>query len=181
MIISKTSMRRLVTAKQMYYHGLNISYSYSNFNSILAILNFDFAVETLIKAILQDKQVSLNPKNPKKFHELLDDLKSHYDNKGILDELHSLHLLRNTIQHNASIPSNHDVIRHRSNIQFFFEDICKKIYDLKLEDISQNFLIDSEVEKMVFLEIEKAVSEGRNKDAHNYCKKIKISFKPIEK
>ncbi|MGA9745099.1 MAG: hypothetical protein WBQ16_10830, partial [Nitrososphaeraceae archaeon] len=78
---SSISMHRLAIAKDMYIHGVGESAKPSSISSILAILNFDYTAETLIKAVLLDKNVQLEKNNGdyKTFHTLISELKPFYN------------------------------------------------------------------------------------------------------
>ena len=160
---SSISMHRLAIAKDMYIHGVGESAKPSSVSSILAVLNFDYTAETLIKAVLLDKNVQLEKNNGdyKTFHTLISELKPFYNKAAILNEITALHKTRNDIQHNAITPSLQDVNRHKLNVRQFFDEICSSVYKNKItfESISLSYLVDSKIERIILDEMETALSK----------------------
>lgn len=156
-------MHRLAIAKDMYIHGVGESAKPSSVSSILAVLNFDYAAETLIKAVLLDKNVQLEKSNGdyKTFPTLVNELKTFYNKASVLTEITALHKTRNDIQHNALTPSLQDVTRHKLNLRQFFDEICSSVYKNKItfESISLSYLVDSQIEKIILDEMEAALSK----------------------
>ena len=121
-------------------------------DSILAILNFDFAGETILKAVLLNSGGSIEKKSGgfKNFAELIQDCKTTEFPNIYTEELNNLHKLRNSVQHHCNIPSNQEVLRHNNTIKLFFnkEEICQKAYknSVSYESISLALFIESESE-----------------------------------
>ena len=109
--LSVTSGRRFAIAKELYINGVFHSMRKSVSDSILAILNFDFSTETIVKAVLVDCGVGITRKNGsyKFYGELIVDFKNKYPKIKYIDEIESLHKIRNDVQHNTNIPSAQDV------------------------------------------------------------------------
>lgn len=158
---SQTSLRRLAIAKEMYLQGLRNAEMETSVNSILAILNFDYSLETFLKATLLDKNFPITHKTGryKMFDDLITDFKSIYSNNNIISEIENLHKLRNDVQHNVVIPSIAEVNRHKSTVRLFIDDVCTTIYQnsITFESISLSFLVDSQVEKIILNEMENAL------------------------
>lgn len=156
-------MHRLAIAKDMYIHGTGESTKPSTVSSILAVLNFDYAAETLIKAVLLDKDFHLEKNNGeyKTFHTLINELKTYYNNASVLNEITALHKTRNDIQHNALTPSLQDVTRYKLYLRQFFDEICSNVYKNKITfgSISLSYLVDSQIEKIILDEMETALSK----------------------
>lgn len=163
MRLTDTSKRRLTIAKELYTHGYVHSKSRAPSDSILSILNFDYCNETIVKAVLLDKQMSLTEKRyPKSFDKLIDELKALYPNIGFLSEVISLHKLRNDVQHLAVVPSIEEVERHRVTSRSFFDEVCREVYeeDVTFSKVSLAFFVRSEGEIMVLSEMERAFQEN---------------------
>jgi len=158
----------------MYIHGAEEARKHSSVSRILAVLNFDYVAETLIKAVLLDKNVKLekNAGDYKTFPNLINDLRMYYNNASVINEIIALHKARNDIQHNASIPSDQDINRHRLNIRLFFDDICKNIYQSKVtfDSISLAYLVDSKNEIIILTEMETALQKENFADSIMYAK-----------
>jgi biotin operon repressor len=166
--------RRIAIAKQTYLHGINQSEKQSNIAAILSILNFDYSVKTLLKAVLLHKDFKLEHKSGqyRNFNELLSDLKTFYDNSAVIKEIELLHKLRNDIQHNAVTPSSEEVQRHKFSAKLFFDDICSSVYNnsITFDAVSQAFFIDSKNERIILEEMEIALSQNRFGDALHYAR-----------
>jgi hypothetical protein len=167
-------MHRLAIAKDMYIHGVGESAKPSSVSFILAILNFDYAAETLIKAVLLDKNVQLEKNNGdyKTFHTLIIELKPFYNKAAVLNEITALHKTRNDIQHNAITPSLQDVTRHKLNVRQFFDEICTSVYKNKItfESISLTYLVDSKIERIILDEMETSLSKEDYVQCIRYAK-----------
>jgi len=179
--LSSLSSRRLTIAKELYLHGHFHSIKKSLSDVILAILNFDFCAETIIKAVLFDANVKLTRPSGrgggfKTFDELISDLRSLHPNLKFLDEVSALHKLRNDVQHQSVIPSEHEVSRHEINVRLFFEEVCKDVYDgaLSFDHISLTLFIRSEIGKFVLAEMEKAFQNSKYSDSVYYAKQALI-------
>ena len=173
----KNTLRRLAIAKEMYLQGTRNSEGKTSVNSILAVLNFDYSVETIIKTVLLDNNIPLTistkkPNQFKRFDMLILDLQKFYTNNLIISEINNLHKLRNEVQHNTSIPSPQDINRHELNVRSFFDDICKNVYNtITFETISLAFLVDSIVEKTILKSMEQMLDQKNYDDALFYARK----------
>ena len=172
--LSVTSGRRFAIAKELYINGVFHSMRKSVSDSILAILNFDFSTETIVKAVLVDCGVGITRKNGsyKFYGELIVDFKNKYPKIKYIDEIESLHKIRNDVQHNTNIPSAQDVSRHKITVKLFFDEICKNVYNnsISYDDISLALFIKSENEKKIIKEMEKAYQKGDFSNCVYYCK-----------
>lgn len=172
---SSASKRRLTIAKELFAHGFSHSRRNSPSDAILAILDFDYCVETLLKTVLIDNNISLrNRRSPKSFDDLIQDVTNIYPQVGYVSEVLSLHKLRNDVQHHCLIPSKQEVERHVITARTFFDEICSKPYDshISYSDISLGLFITSEIEKIILKELEKAFDEQRHSDSAFYAKQV---------
>jgi HEPN domain-containing protein len=165
----------LAIAKELYLHGLFHSKRDSPSDRVLSILNFDYCAETIVKAVLLDLGISLEERRgiPKTFPRLIQDLRQHYGNLRFVDEVDSLHNLRNNVQHNADIPSAENVTRHNTTVRAFFDEICSQVYSgqISFDRISLAPFVTSQIEKEYMLkEMEKAFQDSRFSDAFYYAK-----------
>lgn len=97
---------------------------------MLSIMNFDFTITSIIITCCIDKKQNTknNKGNMKHWIELLDAFKTFYTNANMITDLEGLHILRNSIQHGDTIPSNFDVSRNEKLVKDFFDDICNNVY-----------------------------------------------------
>jgi hypothetical protein len=109
--LSEPSGRRFTIAKELYLHGYSHSMRRSVSDSVVSILNFDFCAETIIKTVLLDCGVRIERQKGgyKTYDELISDLRLKFPNLGYIDEVVSLHKLRNDVQHQSNIPSEQEV------------------------------------------------------------------------
>lgn len=145
---------------------------------ILSILNFDFCAETIVKTVLIDHDVRIERQRGsfKTFEELISDLKHSFPSLKYIDEVVSLHKLRNDVQHHGNIPSEQEVSRHKTTIRLFFDEVCQKIYEsaISYDDISLALFIKSENEKIILGEMEKSYQKGSYGDSIYYDKQAAI-------
>jgi len=145
---------------------------------ILSILNFDFCAETIIKTVLIDCGIGIERKKSgfKSFDELISDLKMKFPNLGYVDEVASLHKLRNNVQHESGIPSVQEVSRHKTTTRLFIDEVCQKVYDntISYDKISLALFIQSENEKVILGEMEKAFVKGDYSDSIYYGKQAAL-------
>jgi hypothetical protein len=80
---------------------------------------------------------------------------------AIIEQIKALHDLRNNVQHQAVIPSLDEVIKHRNTVSLFIDDICNTFYNnsITFDSISLNYLVDTQIERIILDEMEKAISE----------------------
>jgi hypothetical protein len=145
---------------------------------LLSILNFDFCAETIVKTVLVDRGVRIERQRGsfKTFEELISDLNSSFPTLKYVDEVVSLHKLRNDVQHQGNIPSEQEVSRHKTTIRLFFDEVCQKVYDsaISYDGISLALFIESESEKIILGEMEKSYQNGSYNDSIYYGKQAAI-------
>lgn len=96
---SSPSISRLALAKEMYIIGLHNAQKNASTSRMLAILNFDFSITTIIVACCIDNNQNPKQKNgrAKRWDELIQSFQIFY-NKPTAD-INDLHDLRNSVQH----------------------------------------------------------------------------------
>jgi hypothetical protein len=156
--ISNNSIDRLSLAKEMFSIGKILAEKNTKTGLMLSIMNFDFAVTSIIITCCIEN--GLNTKNErgkvKEWKELLDAFKKIYVDISMVADLEALHMLRNSIQHGDTIPSNIDIERFEKVVKSFFDDICKTVYSRQItyDKISMAKLMKSyhEMELMEYIE-----------------------------
>jgi len=176
--LSVLSGRRLTIAKELYLHGYFHSMRRSISDLILSILNFDFCAETIVKTVLVDLGVKIDRQKGgfKTFEELISDLRRNFPSLNYVEEVVSLHKLRNDVQHHGNIPSEQEVSRHKTTVRLIFDEVCQKVYNsaTSYDDISLALFIKSENEKIILKEMEKAFQNSSYSDSIYYCKQAAI-------
>jgi hypothetical protein len=153
----------MTLAKQMFILGQLEGTKNTKVDRILAILNFDFCVVTLIaSACISSKE---NPKQKngkaKRWDELLSTLSRFYKNEIMISDLDSLHDLRNAVQHGDTIPSEWDVERFAKLVRSFFDDICNEIYQqsITFDNVSIAQIVKSPHERTLLTHMEEQISK----------------------
>lgn len=130
--------RRLVVLKQVYETALSQSAIGNTSMRMLATINFDFAIETLLKLAL----TSLLPQRstPREFKPLMGEVDKALRDSGARglahkDEILRMHELRNNVQHHAEYPSVEQVSRIRLHCDLFIHDTTRMVWDLDFDDI----------------------------------------------
>jgi len=176
--LSAPSGRMLSIAKEIYIRGYFHSIKKSVSDSILSILNFDYAAETILNAVLLDKSIPIERKTGgyRPFDELMQEFKNAFPQINYVTEIISLHKLRNDVQYHCNIPSENEVSRHNTTIRLFFDEICQKVYanSISYSDISLALFIDSENEKSILKAMEEAYQRKDYADSIHYCKRAAV-------
>lgn len=174
--IPNITHHRFAIAKEMYLQGASYVNKESRVGLISAILNFDYAVETVLKAVALENDLGFYPKSRrfKDFPELVDEICNLKPlSKAIINQINALHSLRNNVQHHAVIPSSDEVNKHQHTTRLFIDEICTAFYNntITFDSISLSFLVDNLVERIILDEMEKAIAEERYTDGINYARK----------
>lgn len=162
MIMKKrqTEIRRLVLAKKLYLHGCSHASNKDEISRMLAIHNFDNAVEMILKCIAIKKSVSSNQKYFY-FEELLNKIKD----LPFKEQIRNLHSLRNGIQHGGDIPDPDSVIKYKGYVEDFFRKIAEDEFNVPYNELYLSELIQNKIlkEKM------KKAEEQLGKDEFRKC------------
>lgn len=157
--ISKLPVDKLALAKEMYILGCYNGSKDTRTNRMLAILNFDFSVVTIIitSCIYKNVEVKSKQGRSKKWDELISGFKTFYNNTPMISDLKSLHEVRNMIQHGGSVPSEFDIKNYQQKIREFFDDVCKSVYEDKLnyDTISIASVLKSDNERLLLQRVER--------------------------
>lgn len=136
---------RLAFAKYLIQKG-NQEAQHSEPLSSVAILNYHDALELAFDLILEDKEI-----NSKKlsFMEYFDKTNEWLKNNGkteigLRPSLEKLKNLRVNIKHKGLFPSKMDIQESEFTVKALFEELCKNVYDLNVDDISLINLIENE-------------------------------------
>lgn len=142
-----STIDKLALAKEMYFLGMYHGAKDTRVDRMQSILNFDFSVATTIITICGDNGLEVKNRigKSKNWKEILDLLGSIYPNTSMMQELDSLHDVRNLIQHGGKIPSEYDVKNYEKLVKDFIQDVCFTIYgnQLTFETISIARLLKS--------------------------------------
>ena len=157
--IDSITRKKLILVKQLYQQAVVQSSSkHSMVSRILSVIEFDLAVETVLKAIVGSLDTTKKPAED--FNALVqqtESLLNSADLPQIPDKarIRHVHSLRNAAQHNASYPNESEVNDSRTYIKDFLHQIIADVWDISFEKISltdivqhdqvKNYLVDAEI------------------------------------
>lgn len=164
--IKTVTLQRLAIGKLVFLEGSRHVKKNSIIDPILTILQFDYCVETMIRAVLDDRGQRVRTKKGGfvVFEELMQELNALEPtlDSSLINQLESLHTQRNMTQHQARQPGTPDTIHYHVIVPIALDHILTKIYGnlITFESISLRSLIDSQLEKTVMADIEKTFASG---------------------
>lgn len=167
--VDKTTLKKLFLVKRVYQQAeIDTSISVSSHRRLLAIVGFDWSIETVLKAILSQLNPTVYLQNinfaklisaaNKALEESNLDL-PHQANIGIVREL------RNSAQHTASIPSVNDLNDCRTYTRDFLRKIYIVVWNEDFDRFSLASAIDCEEIRIKLQEAETALAEKRFNNA----------------
>ena len=160
----------MVLAKSLYFHGCTHAFLKDNVSRMLAIHNFDNAIEIVLKCVATKR--SIKPKRQYfNFEELLEKI----DDLPLKEQMRGLHGLRNTVQHQGDIPSMESVIKYKSYAEDFFKEVCGKIFNVPYEELFLSELIENVKLRKQVLKAEEALGTGEFKLCIKLCDDALIS------
>lgn len=152
--LDRITHKKLVLVKQIYQRAVvDAAGSLSTTNRILTVIEFDLAIETVLKTIIGALESTKPPE--RHFPELIKQANSllKQANLGTVpDEVHIRHIhdIRNNAQHQAIYPNETDVSDCRTYTRDFLNTVVKQVWDIPFENISLADLIeDAEVKQMM--------------------------------
>ncbi|MCI0330164.1 MAG: hypothetical protein L0196_04335 [candidate division Zixibacteria bacterium] len=144
---------------------------------MLAILNFDYSVEMILKCVATTHNIISSARGDYKFKDLWDEIVK----KGLIlplkGQIFALHELRNIVQHQGSIPSIEDVSKNKTYTQDFIGSVCSEIMNLPFEKLYLSVLIKNEKLRTKILDAEKALDKQELKKCIKLCEEaLKLAF-----
>jgi hypothetical protein len=168
-IADAITLKRLAIVKQLYQRALVESSSlHSNSRKIMAVIGFDLATETMLKAVASTLEPNKQPSND--FQGLVQqcDLLLAAQQLPVLPDkakIQNVHTIRNDAQHKARYPNDVDVSDCRTYTRDFLHVISMNVWGIQFDRISLADLIqDSDIRKHL-LDSEAALSQGDYKRA----------------
>jgi hypothetical protein len=163
-LIPSALLKKMSLAKEMYVLGLSYNRNNTRTNRMLTILNFDFAVGTLVASacIQAGFDTRTNKGRIKDWPLLIETLRNFYSNSSIIAGITSLHDLRNSIQHGDTIPSDWDITKYGETVRLFFDEVCDKVFNQTIgyDSISLAAILKSPHETELMLLAEKYIVAG---------------------
>lgn len=172
----KSEKNRLILIKFLFEHGKTHVFNKTSIGRIIAIHNFDNAIEWVLKSIALQLGINIiQEKEYLNFYKLwrvIDKEKKNQKKLPLKDEIFGLHDLRNKVQHHANIPSLEDVERYRFFTEEFIKKVLKDYFEINYDELSFISLIENERIREEFLKAEELIKRKKYKECIICCWKI---------
>ena len=147
--------------------SVQASSRYSPVSRIMAIIGFDLAVETILKAIVSSLDTREQP--DKAFQGVVQQANDKLQEFGfplLPDEanIRHVHGLRNDAQHKAKYPSDDDVKECQFFVSNFLQKVTLQLWNIEFRDISIAELVQNEKSKEYLVIAEKALFQDDFED-----------------
>jgi len=169
--------KKLVLVRQLYDDALIRSHSvHNNVDMIMAVVGFDLAIETTLKAIFSSLETSKALET--EFQPLIQKTENLMNDKNLNPlpdkaKIQYIHNIRNDAQHRAKYPNPSDVSDCRTYARDFLQNIIKQVWDFEFDKISLAETIgDDEIKTHLI----KAESSLKAKDTKSALKEATIGF-----
>lgn len=164
-----SDIRRLVLAKKLYLHGCKHSSKKDEINRMLAIHNFDNAIEMILKCIATKYDIVSSSRQEYKFKDLWSEIQKKGVNLPLKDQMFSLHDQRNIVQHHGDISSLEAIIKYKDYVEDFFREIIKKEFSVSYDELYLSVLIENEKLRKNVQKAEKTFEEKKYKECIELC------------
>ncbi len=163
-------LKKLALVKQIYQRALVSSTSRQNeVGRILSVIEFDLAVETVLKAIIDALDPRSSPKDEKSFPQYVDKAEQLLSNEKLSlpdkRNIKYVHDIRNYAQHRGQSPSESDVNDCRTYVRDFLHNTTQEVWGLPFEKISLADLIQNAMIKGFLAQAETLLAESSYKEA----------------
>jgi hypothetical protein len=163
-------LKKLALVKQIYQRALVSSTSQQNeVGRILSVIEFDLAVETVLKAIIDALDPRSSPKDEKSFPQYVDKAEKLLSNEPLSlpdkRNIKYVHDIRNYAQHRGQSPSESDVNDCRTYVRDFLHNTTQEVWGLAFEKISLADLIQNAMIKGFLAEAEALLAQSSYKEA----------------
>jgi hypothetical protein len=162
-------IRRLILAKKLYLHGCSHSFKKDEISRMLAIHNFDNAIEMILKCIATKYNIVSSSKREFKFKDLWDEIQKKDINLPLKDQLFCLHDQRNIVQHQGDVPSLEAIIKYKGYVEDFFSEITKKEFGVSYDKLYLSELIENNKLREKIQKAEKAFGDEKYKRCIELC------------
>lgn len=171
--VDSITFRLLVLAKRLYLHGCVHASNKDEISKMIAIHNFDNAIEFILKCLATQYTKIKSAKDEFKFKDLWNEiniaLPSSLDPLPFEDQIKALHDLRNGVQHAGDIPDLNSVIKYQGYSEDFFKKVVKKYFGVSYDQMTLATLIDNPQLKDMILSAEKALESGQYDKCMSTC------------
>jgi len=157
--------RRLLLAKEFYYHALDRSLNAGALGKMIAVHNFHVAIEIVLKSILLHYEIRTEKTLNIDFDSMLSEIDNHFKSAkkklSYRQEIRNLNQLRNIVQHHAMEPEASTMDDWKIFTRRFLQKAYEDYFETSFEKISRiNFIQDSLLKQL----LSNADSEIQNND-----------------
>lgn len=148
---AQAAFRKLLLAKQLYFHGLEHSNNAGMLDKMIAVHHFHNAIEIVLKAIILHFDIRLEKQLNIDFPTMVSDIDKYkaFKEKGLVlpyqREILNLNQHRNLIQHHGTEPASSTVEDLRVITKQFLIDVYKDYFDKSLDELSAIDLVDNHI------------------------------------
>lgn len=170
MNVDPTTFRRLVLAKRIYLHGCTHASQKDNISKMIAIHNFDNAIEFVLKCLATRYNVVSSTKADFSFKQLWDMINKEIPNDlPLKTEMFNLHDLRNGVQHAGNIPDHASVIMNQGYSEEFFRRVVTTYFHVSYDQLNLAQLIEKKEIRRGILWAEDALESQQYKKCMDNC------------
>lgn len=157
-------IRRLVLAKALYLHGCSHAFCEDSVSRMLAIHQFDNAVEMVLKCIATKRGIT-----PRGQYFNFENLLKEVGDLPLREQMRELHKVRNIVQHQGDIPSVESVIKYKDYAEDFLVEVCTGVFKVPYKELFLSQLIENENLRKQVLKAEEAFQNQEFKMCVELC------------
>lgn len=171
--VDSITHKRLILAKQLFQHAVVQSASqHSTISRILAVIGFDLAVETVLKAIVSALDPSRSAASS--FQGLVQQCDRLLPAAGcnpVPDRanIQHVHSIRNDAQHKAKYPNESDVSDCRTYTRDFLRKVLVDLWALDFDSMSLTDIVQNQAVKQFLTDAETALSAANYQQATEHA------------
>jgi hypothetical protein len=161
--------KRLVLVRQLYQRAaLEAERSASVVSRMMAVIGFDLATETALKAVVADFQSNRQPAD--NFNGLIQQCETALDGAGLgplgdRANVFHVHEIRNDAQHKARYPSPVEVSDARTYTRDALDKLTQQVWGIQFESLRLGSLIENAEVQRLALDGEQALAENETRKA----------------
>ncbi|MTJ09149.1 hypothetical protein [Anabaena sp. UHCC 0204] len=183
--IDPITHKKLILVKQIYQNAIvQSASSHSTISRIMAVIGFDLAVETILRAIIGSLDAMKSPADG--FQALIQQADSLLKKEGyssIPDKsnIQYLHSIRNDAQHKAKYPNESDVSDCRTYTRDFLRKVNREVWAIDFDTISLTDIIENQEIQKYLVTAELNLKQDNYQEAvRNSSSGLTLALKRVE-
>lgn len=158
--------RRLLLAKEFYYHAAERSLRTDAINKMMAIHNFHIAVEITLRAIMLKYEIRSEKTLNIDFESMMSEIDKNTPEKLMFrQEMRTLNQIRGLIQHQGIEPDKTSMEEFRVITKRFLEFSYQKYFDIVFVDLSRVNLISNDTLRNILVLSQQLAKAGKLSDS----------------